>query len=69
LISAGLVDELFLTLAPKLLGSDTAQESRTILSGVLPATVDLRLLSAHLVADELFLRYTVSSDQADDAGP
>jgi riboflavin-specific deaminase-like protein len=62
LISAGLVDELFLTLAPKLLGSDTAQEARTILSGALPATVDLSLLSAHLVADELFLRYSVSSD-------
>jgi 2,5-diamino-6-(ribosylamino)-4(3H)-pyrimidinone 5'-phosphate reductase len=65
MISAGLTDELFLTLAPKLLGRDTAQEARTVLSGALPAAVDLRLLSAHLAAGELFLRYAISND----AGP
>ncbi len=65
MISAGLTDELFLTLAPKLLGRDTAQEARTVLSGALPVAVDLRLLSAHLAAGELFLRYAISND----AGP
>ena len=61
LISAGLVDELFLTVAPKLLGAP-AQGSATILAGALPASVDLHLLSAHLAADELFLHYTLSSE-------
>ncbi len=59
LISAGLVDELFLTLAPKLLGSITT-DARTILGGTLPAPEDLRILSAHLAADELFLHYAIS---------
>ncbi len=68
LISAGLVDELFLTLAPKLLGS-CAPEARTILGGALPAPEDLRLISAHLAADELFLRYAISSNVASGATP
>ena len=58
LISEQLVDELFLTLAPRLLGGE-AGEALTILEGTpLPASRrSLDLLSAYLAGDELFLRY------------
>jgi 2,5-diamino-6-(ribosylamino)-4(3H)-pyrimidinone 5'-phosphate reductase len=58
LISRGLADELFLTLAPKLLGSGIS-ESRTILDGgpLPPETSSPDLLSVHLAGNELFLRY------------
>jgi 5-amino-6-(5-phosphoribosylamino)uracil reductase len=69
LISAGLVDEIFLTVAPKLLGNGVADEPRTILAGELLATVDLHLLSVHLAADELFLRYVISSSTSEQSGP
>ena len=59
MISGGLVDELFLTLAPKLLGGG-ALGTQTILSGDLPAPKALRLISSHLASDELFLRYALS---------
>ena len=55
LISRNLADELFLTLAPKLLGGDAL----TILDGPALAATDVRLLSAQLVGDELFLRYSL----------
>ena len=58
LISAGLADELFLTLAPKLLGNPAA-EAPTLLTGDLPTPQALSLVSVHLVADELFLRYSI----------
>ena len=67
LISAKLVDEIFLTLAPKLLGADASSGTGTILRGALPAAVDLHLLSAHLAGDELFLRYSVTGDDGDRA--
>ena len=67
LICAKLVDEIFLTLTPKLLGADATSGTGTILRGALPATVDLYLLSAHLAADELFLRYAVTGDDGDPA--
>ena len=60
LISGGLVDELFLTLAPKLLGR-AGGDPQTILEGYLPKTVALRLISVHLATDELFLRYSLRS--------
>jgi 2,5-diamino-6-(ribosylamino)-4(3H)-pyrimidinone 5'-phosphate reductase len=56
LISANLTDELFLTLAPKLVG-DSRQA--TLLTNPQPATRDLELLSAYLAGDELFLRYNL----------
>jgi 2,5-diamino-6-(ribosylamino)-4(3H)-pyrimidinone 5'-phosphate reductase len=56
LISANLADELFLTLAPKLLGG-TPDESPAILNGPTLAPRDITLLFAHLAGDELFLRY------------
>ena len=54
LISANLADELFLTLAPKLVG-DTQEAA--LIAGPTPAARDLNLLSVYLAADELFLRY------------
>ncbi len=57
LISSHLADELFLTLAPKLLGG-TADESLAILEGprLSPEARNLSLLSVHFAAGELFLR-------------
>jgi riboflavin-specific deaminase-like protein len=57
LLAAGLVDELFWTVAPKLVGGG---ESLTLVEGPpLPAIRRLVLLSAYLHEDELFLRYRV----------
>jgi 2,5-diamino-6-(ribosylamino)-4(3H)-pyrimidinone 5'-phosphate reductase len=56
LISSNLADELFLTLAPKLLGGSLG-ESFSILNGSALAPRDINLISAHLAGDELFLRY------------
>jgi 2,5-diamino-6-(ribosylamino)-4(3H)-pyrimidinone 5'-phosphate reductase len=58
LISGGLADELFLTLAPILIGSGISR-SRTILDGgrLPPETPTPDLLSVHLAGNELFLRY------------
>ena len=56
LISQNLADELFLTLAPKLVGG-TPCESLAVLNGPVLAARDINLLSAHLAGDELFLRY------------
>jgi 2,5-diamino-6-(ribosylamino)-4(3H)-pyrimidinone 5'-phosphate reductase len=56
LISFNLADELFLTLAPRLLGGPR-DEAFTILDGPAPLHSDVNLLAAHLTADELFLRY------------
>lgn len=60
LLSRNLADELFLTLAPKLVGGPTAS---TILEGPpLPAQASMpKLLSAHQSSDELFLRYGLST--------
>ena len=60
LISRGLADELFLTLAPKLLGSGIS-DSRTILEGgpLPPETPAPELLAVHLAGAELFLRYAL----------
>lgn len=58
LISQNLADELFLTLAPKLLGG-TTEKAHTILNGPTLEARDMKLLSAHIAGDELFLRYTL----------
>jgi 2,5-diamino-6-(ribosylamino)-4(3H)-pyrimidinone 5'-phosphate reductase len=60
LISAGLADELFVTLAPTLLG---ASEAPGILNGSLGEQRFLRLLSAHYNRDEIFLRYALDPDR------
>ncbi len=58
LISSRLADELFLTLAPKLLAGD----AHTILEGPALPTTNLKLLSTHLAGEELFLRYALPYD-------
>lgn len=60
-VSHNIVNELFLTIAPKLLGG-TPHDSLTLMSGS-PASLipqeTLQLLSAHVSGDELFLRYAL----------
>jgi 2,5-diamino-6-(ribosylamino)-4(3H)-pyrimidinone 5'-phosphate reductase len=56
LISAGLADELFITLAPTLLGNADASP---ILGGPLKESQNLQLRSTYLAHDELFLRYVL----------
>jgi riboflavin biosynthesis pyrimidine reductase len=62
LISLNLVDELFLTVAPELLGG-SADQTLTLLRGpTLPARdrPTLDLMSIYLSGDELFLRYSLA---------
>jgi riboflavin-specific deaminase-like protein len=62
LISRNLVDELFLTVAPELLGG-SADQTLTLLRGpTLPARdrPTLDLVSIHLADGELFLRYSLA---------
>jgi 2,5-diamino-6-(ribosylamino)-4(3H)-pyrimidinone 5'-phosphate reductase len=62
LISRHLVDELFLTVAPELLGG-TASETLTLLRGPeipAPDRLALELVSIHLADGELFLRYSLA---------
>ena len=59
LVSQGLADELFLTLASKLLGS-RGWDARTLLEGPefsLPKSPKAELVSIHLSGNELYLRY------------
>lgn len=58
LLAGGLVDELFLSLAPKLAGGDAAGESLRIVSGgELQPPVELELLGALESEGQLLLRY------------
>lgn len=59
LISRNLADELFLTLAPKLLGG-TPDHARGILDGPRLAGKGAKLADVYLAGDELFLRYAMS---------
>jgi riboflavin biosynthesis pyrimidine reductase len=60
LVSSALVDELFLTFAPKLAGG----EAGNILSGGLfGGAVEMRLLSVYEADGELYLRYALEQDQ------
>lgn len=60
-VAAGLVDEIFWTLAPTLVGGG---EQLTMLGGPpLPAPVGLAVTSAYLHNDEWFMRYRVVSNQ------
>jgi riboflavin biosynthesis pyrimidine reductase len=67
LLAAGLVDELFLSLAPKLAGGDPPSgESLRILAGPpLPAPLDLELLEALESESLLLLRYRVGAGAAE----
>jgi 2,5-diamino-6-(ribosylamino)-4(3H)-pyrimidinone 5'-phosphate reductase len=62
LISTGLADEIFITLAPTLLGTSDP-ETPAILDGPLNEPQNLQLVSAYLAGDELFLRYALKSEQ------
>jgi riboflavin biosynthesis pyrimidine reductase len=60
LLAGGLVDELFLSLAPKLAGGDAASESLRILAGpALAPPVELELLAVLESESQLLLRYGV----------
>lgn len=62
LIDAGLVDELFLTVAPKLLlGPEAAILGATKYNEARAPSQALALVSVHSAGDELFLRYRVQS--------
>jgi 2,5-diamino-6-(ribosylamino)-4(3H)-pyrimidinone 5'-phosphate reductase len=56
LFEAGLVDEIFLTIAPKLIGG---QDPLTIVKGSLSRTIALQLRSLVELEGELFLKYGV----------
>jgi riboflavin-specific deaminase-like protein len=58
LIAGGLVDELFVTLAPVLTGDDA--EPSILAGGRLPEVVELDLLRVRQSGSELLLRYAVS---------
>lgn len=61
LFTAGLVDELFITLAPKVAGG-TAEDTTNILAGsVIPGSMDRHatLESIYTSGSEIFLRYSV----------
>jgi riboflavin-specific deaminase-like protein len=62
LISSCLADELFITLAPKLLGGEKP-EALNILEGrpLIQKTEQPELISIHLSGNELFLRYLLCS--------
>jgi riboflavin-specific deaminase-like protein len=51
LVSADLADELFITMAPVLVGTASSEDARSSLRK------PLRLISSHAVGDEVFLRY------------
>jgi riboflavin-specific deaminase-like protein len=67
LVSACLADDLFITLAPRLLGTGDA-DAPAILDGPLDEPKNLKLLSAYLANDELFLRYALTTTQTLEAG-
>jgi riboflavin-specific deaminase-like protein len=62
LISLNLVDELFVTVAPALLGGSPDQTLTLLRGPTLPARErpTLDLVSIHLSGDELFLRYSLA---------
>jgi 2,5-diamino-6-(ribosylamino)-4(3H)-pyrimidinone 5'-phosphate reductase len=61
LVASGLADELFLTLAPALLGGDERHAGPTVLEGppIEREKAKPRLISVHLADNELFLRYVL----------
>lgn len=68
LLAAGLVDELFLSLSPKLAGGDASGETLRILAGIdLEPPAELELLGALEHDSHLFLRYGVRGARAEPA--
>ncbi len=63
LLSANLVDEIFLTISPKILGGST-EDISTIVEGTtenLPGVMNSKLVSINIHQSEVFLRYSVPS--------
>ncbi len=71
LLLAGLVDELFLSFAPKLAGGEdaTGEALRIVAGAEFSAPVELELLSALESASTLFLRYGVRACAPERASP
>lgn len=64
LFESGLVDQLFLTIAPKLTGG-SADETLAILQGkALGTPLQAIMVAIHAVQDELFLRYGIQGEQS-----
>jgi riboflavin biosynthesis pyrimidine reductase len=63
LLAVGLVDELFLSVAPKLAGGEPAggEALRILAGGELEPPVELELLAVLAAGSSLFLRYAVSA--------
>jgi len=59
LLAAGLADELFLTLSPKLAGGDGGESLRILAGPELQPPVELALLGVLSSDSEVFLRYRV----------
>jgi riboflavin-specific deaminase-like protein len=59
LISADLADELFITVAPVLVGSKAIEEPRVFLQDRPGEPRSLGLISSHAAGDEIFLRYAI----------
>ncbi len=59
-LKMGLIDEIFLTIAPKIFGSKP-NSTKTLVEGILlpPDKFKLKLISVKEIADELFLRYQI----------
>lgn len=59
-LKMGLIDEIFLTIAPKIYGSKMGS-TQTLVEGILlpPNQYKLKLISVKKIKDELFLRYSV----------
>jgi riboflavin-specific deaminase-like protein len=60
LLEAGLIDEVHVTLAPRIFGGKDAPTLTSIAGNFLPASIPLRLTKMEVVEDECFLRYRVA---------
>ncbi len=61
LLTAGLVDELHVTLAPRIFGGRTAPTLTSTAGNFLPKSVALKLRATEVVDGECFLRYRVAA--------
>lgn len=61
-LNEDLIDEIFLTIAPKIYGSKP-DSTKTLVEGILlpPNKIKLKLISVKRIKDELFLRYSVKN--------